>query len=134
MSALSSPDPDGAESRARRAGPAGRPPPAAAGASTRRIEQESEADDLEMTSPEGRPADPGVRGKTAIVLVAIAVGVVVVAAGLIARAGSPWLALGIALAGLIFVLLFNPIVWTSVLRVREREKVHHEHEQASEGG
>ncbi len=60
-------------------------------------------------------------------LVATAIAVVVVAAGLIARAGNPWLAAGIALAGLIFVIVFNPIVWASVLRVREREKVHHEH-------
>lgn len=127
MSALSSP------------GPAdGDPPTDPTGASARapagRTEEESEADDLEMSSPEGRPADPGVRAKTTIVLVAIAIGVVVVAAGLAARAGSPWLALGIALAGLIFVLLFNPVVWTSVLRVREREKVHHDHEQPSGGG
>lgn len=128
MATLSSPDPH-------RAGPArAATPPASPDAATRRSERESEADELEMSSPEGRPADPGVRGRTTIVLVAIAVGVVVVAAGLIARSGSPWLATGIGLAGLILVLVFNPIVWTSVLRVREREKVHHDHERASEGG
>lgn len=94
-------------------------------------ENSAEADELEMSSPEGRPADPGVRARTTIVLVAIAIAVVVVAAALIARAGNPWLAAGIALAGLIFVIVFNPIVWASVLRVREREKVHHEHEHAA---
>lgn len=97
----------------------------------RHREDQLEADELEMTSPEGRPADPAVRARTATVLVAIAIGVVIVAAALIARAGSPWVALGVGLAGFIVVLVFNPIVWTSVLRVREREKVHHEHETST---
>lgn len=129
MSSLSRSGPDGGGDPT---DPPGGSPPA--GVSDGPNEGETEADDLEMSSPEGRPADPGVRAKTTIVLVAIAIGVVVVAAGLAARAGSLWLAAGIGLAGLILVLVFNPIVWTSVLRVREREKVHHEHEQASEGG
>jgi len=99
--------------------------------SERHREEQLEADDLEMTSPEGRPADPGVRGKTTIVLVAIAIGVVIVAAVLIARTGSLWMALGVAGAGLIAVLVFNPLIWTSVLRVRERERVHHEHKTST---
>ncbi len=106
---------------------AGAPPDPASDRTDHHAENVAEADDLEMTSPEGRPADPAVRGRATVVLFAIALGVVIVAAVLIARAGSPPVAIGIAIAAVLVLVLSNPVLWSSVLRARERDQTHHEH-------
>ena len=91
--------------------------------------EEVEAEELKYISPEGRPADPAIRSRTLAVLIAVAIGVVITAAALIAGAGSPGFAVAIGLVGVIVVLLANPVIWASALRAREREKLHHEHEE-----
>lgn len=91
--------------------------------------EQVEAEELKHISPEGRPADPAVRSRTLAVLIAVAIGVVITAAALIAGAGSPGFAIAIGLVGVIVVLLANPVIWASALRAREREQLHHEHEE-----
>jgi hypothetical protein len=83
---------------------------------------EAQADEIARTSPEGRPADPSVRGRTTIIIMVVAFVIVAVAAGLAARSGSPGLAIGIVVVGVVIVLIANPVAWASIMRVRSARK------------
>ncbi len=82
----------------------------------------ADAETVTKVSPEGRPADPGLRGcGTAVILAAFA-GLMVVGGIVVAVAWSLPAGVATALLGL-FLFLVNPAVWASVARAKQREDV-----------
>lgn len=87
-------------------------PPPAPDARTERIAK---------VSPEGIPADPSTNRRSLQRLIVTIVVVVLIAALLVAVFLNRWAGLGLgALAG--GLLLFNPVMWAAILRVKEREQ------------
>ncbi|MCK6477031.1 MAG: hypothetical protein L6Q35_09400 [Phycisphaerales bacterium] len=96
------------------------------------IKQHEAATQTEMTetlahnSPEGRPADPNLHGRELRRLIALVPLAVVVFAVLIWLLGAdPKVAIATGAFGLI-AFLVSPVVWSSVLRARERDEVDRE--------
>lgn len=94
---------------------------------------EEQADQIEAHSPEGRPADPTLRGPG--MLRWLMLGVVVIAFGAIIVGATQGLAAGIVV--LVFALglgvIVNPEIWAAMLRAKERREVDKEAQHSPNG-
>lgn len=81
----------------------------------------SDAGRIAEISPEGVPANAGLRGRGIALLISgavLVVAIVSVVTGLVAGSAAGW---GVLIVGMLLALVVNPVVYASVLRARERE-------------
>jgi hypothetical protein len=77
-------------------------------------------------SPEGIPADPGLRAKGIVMLfggMVLLVIVVSIVAGVVWGSSAGW---GVLMVGMLVAFLSNSVFYASILRAKEREKVLHD--------
>ena len=92
--------------------------------SDRRVSSQSDdGERIRRISPEGRPARPGGRGGTLVLFTSVAILTLLVVAVQLAVLGYIWFGITVAVLGLVFGILANPVMWAALLRVRERREV-----------
>lgn len=85
------------------------------------------SEEMARTSPEGRPADPNLRGKQIHwMLAAIPIVVLIAAVTIWLAGGSGTLAITIAGLGALMFLV-SPTVWSALARANERDRADTKH-------
>lgn len=93
------------------------------------LPKEELADEIEMISPEGRPADPEFGPKRMGLFLSLLVGVILLIGVVTAVFGSVIMGFAFVVLGLAW-LFVNPAVWASVARARERNEAKQHIDQA----